>query len=142
MRTFLLFLFILCVWATSKTVSAAPVTVAATWGTPTEYVDGTPLLKANIAGYELRYNVTGSTNVSRILLTGSDRVSYEFDLPSEDIYDVSIAVYLTNGMYSAFTPFNVNLTGKPPQQTWFNIQKKSVDPQVACTADITCKVVF
>lgn len=141
-RPFILFTFMLTLWAAAKCADASPVPIRLTWGTPNTYTDSTPLAKTSIAGYEVHYSVQDSLVVSRLVLPGSDRVSYDMDLPTQDVYNISVAVFLTDGTYSVYTPFKLDATGKQPGQVWLSVDKKTTDIIIFCKSDITCKVAF
>lgn len=118
-------------------------TITVKWYTPNQRVDGAVLPLTEIAGYEIKYLKAGgvATDAKRIVLAGNDKTQYDFDLPTQDTYVVSMAVFDTNGLYSDFMIMNYTFLSVKIKPLNFTISKKIMDVNGACQVDVNCKIV-
>ena len=81
--------------------------VKLSWSHPNQRENGTYLTIDEISGYEVRFKRSADKNYTYMILAGNRTTSFTTDLiPANSI--VEIAVYDTNGLYSAFTPISAN----------------------------------
>ena len=80
------------------------------WKIPTEREDGTPFTASEILGYEVRYKRTTDTEYRYIPLPPTI-TKYQINKLKYDDYQIEIAVYDVNGLYSKYAA--VNFT-RPP----------------------------
>lgn len=79
-----------------------------TWSHPNQRENGTYLTIDEISGYEIRFKQSTDDNYVYMILTGNRTTSFTTNLiPANSI--IEIAVYDTNGLFSAFTPITAEV---------------------------------
>lgn len=93
--------------STVNSMADQPVAGAVTlkWATPDQRENGAYLESYEIAGYEIRYRKVGEPKAKVKLIDDAAATSTSLGLLSGD-YEFSVAVYDTNGLYSAFVPLS------------------------------------
>jgi hypothetical protein len=87
---------------TDKNSTDEQKSVTVNWGHPSQRVNGSFLELDEIAGYELRFKQTSSSNFTYLKIEGNSSTHYVTTLiPAGSL--IEIAVYDTNGVYSDFT---------------------------------------
>lgn len=142
MRTligFICLLFLSCVGYAQTAATSASLTL--NWAAPTARENGVALAAAEIGGYELKYKLKTATTVNTIVIPNASARSFVLSgLPAGE-YDVQIAVFDTDGLYSAFVPINYKLNLSPPKGvTGFTIKRSSIDVISLCLNTPNCKV--
>jgi len=82
-----------------------------TWGIPSTRENGEDLLLSEIGGYEIQYRLTSANEFTTVVVDQPSSSKYTLDnlVPGE--YEVKIATFDTNGVYSQFTPTTRGMVG-------------------------------
>lgn len=103
--------------------------------------DGSPFLQSDIGGYEIKYKRTADSEFKTLLIADPLKTTYELELPAFDQYDILIAVYDKNFIYSAPKEIKYNIKHIPPRAVNATVDQKVLDPSLKCTLDVSCKVI-
>ncbi len=74
-----------------------------TWTPPVERENGDKLLAYEIGGYEISYRKIGSTDYKSITIEDPSITEYFLPIQAPGEYEVRIAAFDTNGLYSRFS---------------------------------------
>jgi hypothetical protein len=81
-------------------------TVVLYWSAPTERVNGDAMNSTEIGGYEIRYRKSSSSSTYTSITVSNDTNQYTIELPDGADYDVMVAAFDTDGIYSDFVTAN------------------------------------
>ena len=76
-------------------------TINLSWTPPTHRINGEPL-SGGLMGYEIRYREVGAATFQSITLGEKEPTSYRLTNIPKGEYEVEIAAYDTDGIYSTF----------------------------------------
>jgi len=103
--------------------------------------DGSPFSQSDVGGFEIKYKRSADSEYKSVLITDPNKTSYELELPAFDQYDVLVAVYDKNYIYSAYRETKYNIKHIPPKAVNVTINQKVLDPALKCSVDVSCKVI-
>jgi hypothetical protein len=83
------------------------------WWVPSFRENGSVLPLAEIGGYVLRYRLKGAKAFRSIVIRGGSNKSYLLPGLARGTYDVEIATFDADGLYSKFVPVNYKLITPP-----------------------------
>ena len=86
----------------SDNIISEPKTVVLYWNAPTEREDGETLESAELGGFVVRYRKSASDAGYTSVLLGTDVHQHTIDLPDSDEYEIQVAAFDTDGVYSSF----------------------------------------
>jgi hypothetical protein len=100
-------------------------TLALAWTPPSARINGTTLLLSEIGGYTIRYKQTTASVWVYITNIGPLKTDYTLSSIPQGAYDVQIAVYDINSVYSNYVTFtNLNPLAKPNTPSGATMQWK------------------
>lgn len=77
------------------------------WSTPLERVNGEPMARDDIQGYEIRYRHKSESSFQKVVLQGNTQDSYHFEaIRDPENYIFRVAVIDQQGHYSDFVTAN------------------------------------
>lgn len=75
------------------------------WSAPTHRINGEEL-GGGLMGYEIRYRLAGDTTYQSITLGANEPTSYRLSNVPQGEYEIEIAAYDTDGIFSTFVKAN------------------------------------
>lgn len=78
-------------------------TLAVQWDAPVERENGEQLFIYEIGGYELSYRLVGANEYQSLLIENGSTIETELPITQVGQYEVRIAAFDSNGLYSKFS---------------------------------------
>lgn len=73
------------------------------WNAPSAYENGTSILSDELAGFEIAYRRVGDSLFSTVQVQNPSTLNYDIDGLDTGIYEVKVAAFDINGLYSGYS---------------------------------------
>ena len=83
--------------------ASVTVSLGISWTPPVERENGDKLLAYEIGGYEISYRKLGTSDYQSLTIEEPAISDYRLTLPSSGQYEVKVAIFDINGLYSRFS---------------------------------------